>query len=116
MPGRTPRRALLDHVWEMVSVSDRRGGIGVDDPATERVCGYGPEEFVERHPFDTIHPEDRPRCEESEGRDDGVDGGPSAGVGLRSMRERKQMPGGRLEISSNPGRGTAVDVKVPLTD
>ena len=58
--GRALRRALLDHVPEMVTVSDRRGRIVYANPATERVSGYAPEEFVERHPFDTIHPEDRP--------------------------------------------------------
>jgi PAS domain S-box-containing protein len=50
------------------------------------------------------------------GSDDGKDGGPAAGVGLRSMRERTEMIGGRLEISSHPGRGTAVEVRVPLAD
>jgi len=64
-PEGTLRRALLDHVPEMVTVSDRRGRIVYANPATERVSGYAPGEFVERHPFDTIHPEDRPRCEEA---------------------------------------------------
>jgi PAS domain-containing protein len=44
------------------------------------------------------------------------DGGPAAGVGLRSMRERTEMLGGRFQISSHPGRGTAVELRVPLAD
>jgi signal transduction histidine kinase len=50
------------------------------------------------------------------GRDDGEGGAPSAGVGLSSMRERTEILGGRLEISSHPGQGTAVEVRVPLAD
>jgi PAS domain S-box-containing protein len=57
--------ALLDHVTEMVTISDRRGTIVYANPATERVAGFAPEEFVGRDPFETIHPEDRPRCEEA---------------------------------------------------
>jgi PAS domain S-box-containing protein len=47
---------------------------------------------------------------------DGEDGGPAAGVGLRSMKERTEMLNGRLEISSDPGRGTAVEVRIPLAN
>jgi PAS domain S-box-containing protein len=63
--GGTPRHALLDHIPEMVTVSDRRGGIVYANPATERVSGYRPEEFVALDPFGQMHPEDRPRCEEA---------------------------------------------------
>jgi hypothetical protein len=45
---------------------------------------------------------------------DGEDGGPAAGVGLRSMKERTEMLDGRLEISSKPEGGTAVEVRIPL--
>jgi PAS domain S-box-containing protein len=48
----------------MVTISDRRGTIVYANPATERVSGYAPEEFLALDPFETIHPEDRPRCEE----------------------------------------------------
>ena len=41
--GGSPRLALLDHVPEMVTVSDRRGAIVYANPATERVSGYTPE-------------------------------------------------------------------------
>jgi signal transduction histidine kinase len=34
-------------------------------------------------------------------------------VGLASMRERATAIGGRLEITSAPGRGTAVRLTVP---
>jgi PAS domain S-box-containing protein len=49
----------------MVTVSDRAGQVVYANPATERVSGYAPEEFVARNTFDSIHPEDRPRCQEA---------------------------------------------------
>src|SRR5215207_7335684 len=58
-------RGLLDHVPEMINISDREGGIVYANRATERVSGYAPEEFVSLDPFDLMHPEDRPRCEEA---------------------------------------------------
>jgi PAS domain S-box-containing protein len=58
-------RALLTDVADMVTISDRDGRIVYASPATEKISGYSPEEFVARHPFDAIHPEDRPRCEEA---------------------------------------------------
>jgi len=48
----------------MVTISDRRSVIVYANPATERVSGYTPEEFMALDPFERIHPEDRPRCEE----------------------------------------------------
>jgi signal transduction histidine kinase len=47
---------------------------------------------------------------------DGEDGNRAEGVGLRSMKERTELLGGRLEISSKPGGGAAVEVLLPLTD
>ncbi len=44
----------------------------------------------------------------------GGEGAPRAGVGLGSMRERTGLLGGRLDIHSEPGRGTAVEVRAPL--
>ena len=58
-------RRLLDHVPEMINISDWKGGIVYANRATERVSGYAPEEFVSLGPFDLMHPEDRPRCEEA---------------------------------------------------
>jgi PAS domain S-box-containing protein len=63
--GGTARHALLDHVPEMVTISDRLGRILYANPATERVSGFAPEEFVSLDPFSRMHPEDRPRCEEA---------------------------------------------------
>jgi len=37
-----------------------------------------------------------------------------AGVGSRSMRERAEEQGGRLEIHSAPGAGTRVEAALPL--
>jgi PAS domain S-box-containing protein len=61
-------RALLERVSDMVTVSDREGRIVYANPATERVSGYTPEEFVALDPFCRMHPDDRPRCEEAFGR------------------------------------------------
>ena len=49
----------------MVTISDREGRIVYANPATERVSGYTPEEFLALDPFERMHPEDRPRCEEA---------------------------------------------------
>jgi PAS domain S-box-containing protein len=65
--GRSPGHALLDHVPEMVTISDRGGKIVYANPATELVSGYAPEEFETLDPFEQIHPEDRPRSEEAFG-------------------------------------------------
>lgn len=35
-------------------------------------------------------------------------------LGLLSMRERAELLGGRVEIRSEPGRGTIVDVRIPV--
>jgi two-component system NarL family sensor kinase len=42
-------------------------------------------------------------------RDDGT-----SGYGLRSMTERAELIGGKLEVRSAPGRGTSVTVHVPV--
>ncbi len=47
----------------MVTVSDREGRIVYANAATKHVSGFAPEEFASRNPFDSIHPEDRLRCE-----------------------------------------------------
>ena len=44
------------------------------------------------------------------------DGGPDEGVGLRSMRKRAELLGGRLNLDSESGSGTVVEVWVPLAD
>jgi signal transduction histidine kinase len=47
-------------------------------------------------------------------RDDGVGGAdPSAGTGLRGLADRLAALDGRLEIETEPGRGTVVRAKVP---
>ncbi|HEV2857810.1 MAG TPA: GAF domain-containing sensor histidine kinase [Solirubrobacterales bacterium] len=50
-------------------------------------------------------------------RDDG-DGfdtnDPTAGRGLRGMRERIELLGGEIEVTSSPGQGTTVSASVPL--
>jgi PAS domain S-box-containing protein len=39
---------------------------------------------------------------------------PTGGVGLRSMRERAEMLGGRLRVDSAPGAGTKIELRVPI--
>jgi signal transduction histidine kinase len=46
-------------------------------------------------------------------RDDGVGGADPRGSGLTGLRERAEALGGTLRLSSPPGRGTSVDVKLP---
>ena len=36
------------------------------------------------------------------------------GIGLSSMRERVQLLGGRLRLSSRPGQGTTTEISIPL--
>ncbi len=47
--------------------------------------------------------------------DDGVGFRPqeAQGLGLRGIQERVEVSGGRMEITSSPGRGTTVTVEVP---
>jgi PAS domain S-box-containing protein len=52
-------------------------------------------------------------------RDDGAGFNPDAasengGFGLRGMRERLALLGGRLSISSRPGAGTTIEARVPI--
>jgi len=49
--------------------------------------------------------------------DDGVgfdSGLPRSGFGLRGMQERVQILGGQLKLSSTPGQGTQIQVRIPL--
>jgi PAS domain S-box-containing protein len=57
-----------------------------------------------------------PHGGEGSWHDDRGDGESSTGVGLRSMKERTEALGGRLDVSSEPGRGSAVEVRIPLAD
>lgn len=49
-------------------------------------------------------------------RDDGVGGAdPTAGTGLRGLRDRVDALDGRLDVDSPPGEGTTVTVEIPLS-
>jgi two-component system sensor histidine kinase DegS len=39
----------------------------------------------------------------------------SGGLGLVGMRERLAALGGRLEVETSPGRGTALSVEIPVS-
>ncbi|MGD1896646.1 MAG: sensor histidine kinase [Phormidesmis sp.] len=41
---------------------------------------------------------------------------PATGFGLRGMRERSQSIGGAMQIDSTPGKGTHIQITVPLSD
>ncbi len=46
-----------------------------------------------------------------------LDGGEAAtGAGLRGMRDRLELFGGRLEVVSTPGQGTLLSAEVPLVE
>jgi GAF domain-containing protein len=48
-------------------------------------------------------------------RDDGVGGAdPSRGSGLTGLKDRIEALGGRIHIDSAPGRGTHIDVEIPI--
>lgn len=47
-------------------------------------------------------------------RDDGVGGADPQGSGLAGLRERAEALGGTLRLASPPGRGTSVDVTLPV--
>jgi signal transduction histidine kinase len=40
----------------------------------------------------------------------------AAGTGLASMRERAALVGGRVTVSSTPGQGTGVELRIPLPE
>jgi signal transduction histidine kinase len=46
-------------------------------------------------------------------RDDGVGGADPRGSGLAGLRERAEALGGTLELTSPPGAGTSVRVRLP---
>lgn len=50
-------------------------------------------------------------CDDGEGFDPDA---PGAGRGLKGMRERIELFGGELEVSSAPGEGTEISASVPL--
>jgi len=50
------------------------------------------------------------------GFDLAVTGFNGKGLGMLGMRERAQLAGGRVEITSEPGQGSQVYLEIPLTD
>jgi signal transduction histidine kinase len=46
-------------------------------------------------------------------RDDGIGGANPNGSGLTGLRERAEALGGSLSLTSPPGRGTSIDVRLP---
>ena len=53
-------RKLVDSSLDMITVLDERGFIRFENPATEQLLGYQPDELTGRLVFDFIHPDDRP--------------------------------------------------------
>jgi signal transduction histidine kinase len=52
--------------------------------------------------------------DDGDGFEPASDDGHRGGIGLRSMRERTEMVGGRLDLISHPGGGTRIEIRVPL--
>ena len=49
-------------------------------------------------------------------RDDGVGGAdPRRGSGLTGLRDRIEALGGRIQIESQTGSGTVIEVEIPIT-
>ncbi len=46
----------------------------------------------------------------------GFAGQPTSGYGLRNMRDRARLLGGRLTVNSQPGSGTQIALKMPLEE
>jgi signal transduction histidine kinase len=63
-----------------------------------------------------IAPEEVAASVEDDGRGLACNGAEPAGLGLRSMRERTALLAGTLEVSSTPGSGTRVEVRVPFQE
>lgn len=57
-----------------------------------------------------------PRSSKSRGEKRGAECNPGETGGLRSMRERVEIFGGRLTVKSRPGEGTEIAVVVPLEE
>ena len=53
-------RQLVDSSLDIVTVLDERGFIRFENPATEQLLGYPPDQLIGRLVFDLIHPDDRP--------------------------------------------------------
>ena len=54
-------------------------------------------------------------------KDDGVGFSPAAGrkpnsLGLAGLRERAQLLKGTISVQSQPGRGTTIEVRIPVAD
>ncbi len=62
----------------------------------------------------TADPRELKLAIEDDGRGFVLDPPPDHGFGLRGMRERARLLGGRLTLESRPGDGTRVEARVPL--
>ncbi|MDY6794698.1 MAG: PAS domain S-box protein [Actinomycetota bacterium] len=53
-------RSLIENSYDLVSVLNPDGSHRYISPSVKRIVGYDAEEMMRIHPFDLIHPEDRP--------------------------------------------------------
>jgi PAS domain S-box-containing protein len=58
-------RALVENSWDGVTLLDADGVIRYASPATTRVLGYAPEEYVGRPGAEFVHPDDLPAAAEA---------------------------------------------------
>src|SRR6185437_13477234 len=54
-------RVIIENSWDAIALLDDGATIRYASPATARVLGYSPEEFVGRNAFDFMHPDDLQR-------------------------------------------------------
>ncbi len=59
---------LIENGWDAVTLLSADGTVLYASPATARVIGYTPEEFIGRNALEPIHPDDLPRIQEIFGR------------------------------------------------
>jgi signal transduction histidine kinase len=64
----------------------------------------------------TVHDDGQGFSSEPARLADGLRSPTSSGFGLRIMRERAEALGGRIDVTSSPGKGTIIDVRLPQED
>src|SRR5579883_2095396 len=63
-PGAATRwQALVEHVWDIISLLDSDGKVMYTSPSISRLLGYEPEQRNGAYAFDMVHPDDRDAVE-----------------------------------------------------
>ena len=56
-------QSLIENISDLVTVLDKDGAIQFQNPASEKILGFKPEELVGKNVAELIHPDDWPQCE-----------------------------------------------------